>query len=101
MPVSAFILTEPRGDDRKPELRADALQDTPVLREFIKRNNLLGWISRHQFEETWACLLHLLSPVAVTGADDISKEVTLNRAFLQHNRYSQRDFEKKSAELLG
>ena len=87
MPVSAFILTETRGDDRKPELRADALQDTPVLREFIKRNNLLGWISRHQFEETWACLLHLLSPVAVTGADDISEEVTLNRVFLHHNRY--------------
>ncbi|KAF6030712.1 hypothetical protein EB796_010963 [Bugula neritina] len=75
MPVTAFLMSsETREDNNKPQLKVDALQDTVVLRDFIKRNNLLGWISRPQFEETWACLLHLLSPVAVTGNVDIAEE---------------------------
>ncbi|XP_067936803.1 huntingtin-like [Watersipora subatra] len=75
MPVTAFVLSsESRNGSSKPQLKVDALQDTTVLREFIKRSNLLGWISRAQFEETWACLLHLLSPVAVIGTEDIAAE---------------------------
>ena len=43
MPVSAFVLSsERREDNNKPQLKVDALQDTTVLREFIKRNNVLG-----------------------------------------------------------
>jgi len=43
MPVTAFLMSsETREDNNKPQLKVDALQDTVVLRDFIKRNNLLG-----------------------------------------------------------
>ncbi|CAL1269720.1 unnamed protein product [Larinioides sclopetarius] len=44
------------------------LQDRDVLKQFIYRINLLGWISRQQFEETWMALLGVLS---ATPVDDI------------------------------
>jgi len=46
MPVSSFILHDLKAGE-KPDLRADALQDTVVLQEFIKRCNLLGESSQH------------------------------------------------------
>lgn len=44
------------------------LQDRDVLKQYIYRINLLGWISRQQFEETWMALLGVLS---ATPVDDV------------------------------
>ncbi|XP_054721499.1 huntingtin-like [Uloborus diversus] len=41
------------------------LQDRDVLKQYIYRINLLGWISRQQFEETWMALLGVLSATPV------------------------------------
>lgn len=40
---------------------ADFLLDRDLLQEYIYRVNLLGWISRQQFEETWMALLGVLN----------------------------------------
>lgn len=40
---------------------ADYLLDRDLLQEYIYRINLLGWISRQQFEETWMALLGVLN----------------------------------------
>lgn len=41
-------------------LPIDYLQEIDILEEFIFRINLMGWINRQQFEETWMCLLSVL-----------------------------------------
>lgn len=41
-------------------LPIEMLQYIEVLEEYIFRINLLGWITRQQFEETWMCLLSVL-----------------------------------------
>ncbi|GFT39474.1 huntingtin [Nephila pilipes] len=51
-----------------PTPSGEYLQDRDVLKQFIYRINLLGWISRQQFEETWMALLGVLS---ATPVDDI------------------------------
>lgn len=52
----------------------DYLQEIDILEEFIFRINLLGWINRQQFEETWMCLLSVLcySP----SEDDLQEMAT-------------------------
>ncbi|XP_064465594.1 huntingtin-like [Ornithodoros turicata] len=40
---------------------ADLLFDRELLQEYIYRVNLLGWVSRQQFEETWMALLGVLN----------------------------------------
>ncbi|KAK3589444.1 hypothetical protein CHS0354_020780 [Potamilus streckersoni] len=45
-----------------PPLPIDFLQDKEVLKEFIFRIISIGWISRHEFEETWMSLLGVLNP---------------------------------------
>ncbi|XP_040526089.1 huntingtin isoform X4 [Gallus gallus] len=43
-----------------PEIPVEFLQEKEIFKEFIYRINTLGWISRTQFEETWATLLGVL-----------------------------------------
>uniref|UniRef100_A0A061QFU3 Putative huntingtin n=1 Tax=Cupiennius salei TaxID=6928 RepID=A0A061QFU3_CUPSA len=45
------------------------LQDRDVLKQYIYRINLLGWISRQQFEETWMALLGVLSATPIDDVD--------------------------------
>ncbi|KAK0095114.1 hypothetical protein PV326_009203, partial [Microctonus aethiopoides] len=40
---------------------SNLLQELDILRQFIYRITLLGWTSRHQFEEIWMALLSVLS----------------------------------------
>lgn len=44
-----------------PPLPIEILKEKDVLNEFVMRVNILGWINRQQFEETWAALLGVLS----------------------------------------
>lgn len=44
-----------------PPLPIKFLQEIEVLEEFVSRIALLGWTTRQQFEETWMCLLSVLS----------------------------------------
>ncbi|XP_015913152.2 huntingtin [Parasteatoda tepidariorum] len=64
----------------KPELSGDFkttvppppgeyLQDRDVLKQYIYRINVLGWITRQQFEETWMALLGVLSATPVDDVD--------------------------------
>lgn len=55
-----------------PPLPTEFLQDMDVLRQFIFRVTLLGWISRQQFEETWMSLLSVLS--SESNSEDIPSE---------------------------
>ncbi|XP_057330586.1 huntingtin [Microplitis mediator] len=53
------------------------LQEMNVLRQFVHRITLLGWTSRHQFEEIWMALLSVLSASSsenklVNGIDDVA-----------------------------
>lgn len=60
-------------------LPIDYLQEIDVLEEFIFRINLLGWINRQQFEETWMCLLSVLcySPSEVELHDMATQATSL------------------------
>ncbi|KFZ60781.1 Huntingtin, partial [Podiceps cristatus] len=53
---------KPAGDFSTvfPEIPVEFLQEKEIFKEFIYRINTLGWISRTQFEETWATLLGVL-----------------------------------------
>ncbi|XP_050730332.1 huntingtin-like isoform X2 [Eriocheir sinensis] len=44
-----------------PPVPVDLLQETDVLKQFIFRMELFGWIGRQQFEETWMALLSVLN----------------------------------------
>ncbi|GAB6024871.1 hypothetical protein CHUAL_009985 [Chamberlinius hualienensis] len=55
-----------------PPLPVELLHERDVLCQFIYRINLLGWIKRQQFEETWMALLGVLS--AVPSGDTLSSE---------------------------
>ncbi|XP_017781525.1 PREDICTED: huntingtin [Nicrophorus vespilloides] len=72
--VNSFVLTPPTAwkcglsvkmtglyRTQVPPLPIDYLQEIEILEEFIFRITLLGWSSRQQFEETWMCLLSVLS----------------------------------------
>ncbi|KAL3864910.1 hypothetical protein ACJMK2_006556 [Sinanodonta woodiana] len=62
-----------------PPLPIDFLQDKEVLKEFIFRIISIGWISRHEFEETWMSLLGVLNPG--TGLEEgTSPEVEIERS---------------------
>ncbi|XP_053407184.1 huntingtin-like isoform X2 [Mercenaria mercenaria] len=56
----------PSGEPKTklPPLPIDLMLDKEVLREFVHRISIIGWISRQQFEETWMCLLGVLNPVS-------------------------------------
>ncbi|XP_060568114.1 huntingtin-like isoform X3 [Ruditapes philippinarum] len=56
----------PSGEPKTklPPLPIDLMLDKEVLREFVNRISMIGWISRQQFEETWMCLLGVLNPVS-------------------------------------
>ncbi|KAK3095770.1 hypothetical protein FSP39_018831 [Pinctada imbricata] len=64
----------PSGETKThlPPLPVDFLKDKDVLREYVCRINVLGWINRQQFEETWMSLLAMLNPVL----EDVSEQVT-------------------------
>ncbi|XP_022909585.2 huntingtin [Onthophagus taurus] len=72
--VNSYVLTPPSSwkngwnveligpfKNQVPPLPVDYMQQIDVLEEFIYRINLLGWRNRQQFEETWMCLLSVLS----------------------------------------
>lgn len=44
-----------------PPIPVDFLQEADILKEFIFRVELFGWIGRQQFEETWMALLSVLN----------------------------------------
>nr|XP_045607422.1 huntingtin-like isoform X3 [Procambarus clarkii] len=44
-----------------PPIQVELLQETDVLKQFIFRMQLFGWIGRQQFEETWMALLSVLN----------------------------------------
>ncbi|XP_028391517.1 LOW QUALITY PROTEIN: huntingtin-like [Dendronephthya gigantea] len=48
-------------DKELPPLPIDILREKDVLQDFVLRVHSIGWISRQQFEETWAALLGVLS----------------------------------------
>ncbi|ESO95031.1 hypothetical protein LOTGIDRAFT_160793 [Lottia gigantea] len=62
-----------------PPVPVDYLQEKDVLEEFVFRINTLGWISRHQFEETWMSLLGVLNPVTLTDTHQLSAEEEIER----------------------
>jgi len=56
----------------------EILKEKDVLTEFVFRVNLIGWVSRMQFEETWAALLGVLSaPPALMEDASVEEEVEL------------------------
>ncbi|XP_044273862.1 huntingtin isoform X3 [Varanus komodoensis] len=61
-----------------PEIPVDFLQEREVFKEFIYRINTLGWISRMQFEETWATLLGVLvtQPIVMDQEETQKEEDT-------------------------
>ncbi|XP_050396465.2 huntingtin [Patella vulgata] len=63
-----------------PPLPVDFLQEKDVLEEFVFRINTLGWVSRHQFEETWMSLLGVLNPVSLTDTNQLSPEEEIERS---------------------
>ncbi|ROT64935.1 Huntingtin [Penaeus vannamei] len=56
-----------------PPVHNDLLQETDVLKQFVFRLELFGWIGRHQFEETWMALLCVLNstPSENTPAEEL------------------------------
>ncbi|XP_046850180.1 huntingtin-like isoform X3 [Xenia sp. Carnegie-2017] len=52
---------EERHGTELPPLPTDILRERDVLQDFVLRVHSIGWISRQQFEETWAALLGVLS----------------------------------------
>ncbi|EDO49114.1 predicted protein [Nematostella vectensis] len=58
-----------------PPLPIEILKEKDVLNEFVIRVNILGWINRQQFEETWAALLGVLSSPPLP--DSVTPETTL------------------------
>ncbi|KAG7155913.1 Huntingtin-like [Homarus americanus] len=44
-----------------PPIPVELLQETDVLKQFVFRTELFGWIGRQQFEETWMALLSVLN----------------------------------------
>ncbi|KAL4231691.1 hypothetical protein ACF0H5_009269 [Mactra antiquata] len=69
----------PSGEPKTklPPLPIDLMLDKEVLREFVNRISLIGWISRQQFEETWMCLLGVLNPTSLDH--EISHEEEVER----------------------
>ncbi|XP_021250196.1 huntingtin isoform X1 [Numida meleagris] len=61
-----------------PEIPVEFLQEKEIFKEFIYRINTLGWISRTQFEETWATLLGVLvtQPIAMDQEENQQEEDT-------------------------
>lgn len=61
-----------------PEIPVEFLQEKEVFKEFIYRINMLGWISRTQFEETWATLLGVLvtQPIVMDQEENQPEEDT-------------------------
>ncbi|XP_069488154.1 huntingtin isoform X2 [Ambystoma mexicanum] len=61
-----------------PEIPVEFLQEKEVFKEFIYRINTLGWISRTQFEETWATLLGVLvtQPIVMDQEESQPEEDT-------------------------
>uniref|UniRef100_A0A4D5RSL3 Uncharacterized protein n=1 Tax=Ixodes scapularis TaxID=6945 RepID=A0A4D5RSL3_IXOSC len=60
-PVLWQMQWAPQWEAPVPPPPADWLLDRDLLHEYIYRANLLGWISRQQFEETWMALLGVLN----------------------------------------
>ncbi|XP_052771519.1 huntingtin-like isoform X2 [Mya arenaria] len=69
----------PSGEPKTklPPLPLDLMLDKEVLKEFVLRNSIIGWISRQQFEETWMSLLGVLNPDA--SEHEISPEEEVER----------------------
>nr|XP_022340193.1 huntingtin-like isoform X2 [Crassostrea virginica] len=63
-----------------PPLPVDYLKDKDVLKEFVSRINMLGWINRQQFEETWMSLLAVLNPVIEDVSEHIPQEEEIERS---------------------
>ncbi|XP_040526088.1 huntingtin isoform X1 [Gallus gallus] len=61
-----------------PEIPVEFLQEKEIFKEFIYRINTLGWISRTQFEETWATLLGVLvtQPIVMDQEENQQEEDT-------------------------
>ncbi|XP_040410547.1 huntingtin isoform X1 [Cygnus olor] len=61
-----------------PEIPVEFLQEKEIFKEFIYRINTLGWISRTQFEETWATLLGVLvtQPIVMDQEESQQEEDT-------------------------
>uniref|UniRef100_A0A8B9UP92 Huntingtin n=1 Tax=Anas zonorhyncha TaxID=75864 RepID=A0A8B9UP92_9AVES len=61
-----------------PEIPVEFLQEKEIFKEFIYRINALGWISRTQFEETWATLLGVLvtQPIVMDQEESQQEEDT-------------------------
>ncbi|NXF09243.1 HD protein, partial [Smithornis capensis] len=61
-----------------PEIPVEFLQEKEIFKEFIYRINTLGWISRTQFEETWATLLGVLvtQPIVLDQEENQQEEDT-------------------------
>uniref|UniRef100_A0A8U8AUU7 Huntingtin n=1 Tax=Geospiza parvula TaxID=87175 RepID=A0A8U8AUU7_GEOPR len=61
-----------------PEIPVEFLQEKEIFKEFIYRINTLGWISRTQFEETWATLLGVLvtQPIVIDQEENQQEEDT-------------------------
>ncbi|NWS21733.1 HD protein, partial [Pachyramphus minor] len=71
---------KPAGDFSTvfPEIPVEFLQEKEIFKEFIYRINTLGWISRTQFEETWATLLGVLvtQPIVMDQEENQQEEDT-------------------------
>ncbi|KAH3787333.1 hypothetical protein DPMN_165455 [Dreissena polymorpha] len=70
----------PSGEPKTklPPLPIDLMLDKDVLKEFVLRNSMIGWISRQQFEETWMSLLGVLNPSETDN--EISQEEHMERS---------------------
>ncbi|CAL4176844.1 unnamed protein product, partial [Meganyctiphanes norvegica] len=77
-----------------PPLPQDLLQETDVLKQFIFRQELFGWIGRQQFEETWMALLSVLN--GVPTEDTPREELPYINLYL--NTYCLRYIPRNQAE---
>jgi huntingtin len=63
--------TSPNASTICPTLPAEFLQEPQVLRVYVRRCMILGWLTRQQFEEAWVSLLAVLS---VPRDDDLAED---------------------------
>ncbi|KAK9502081.1 hypothetical protein O3M35_012683 [Rhynocoris fuscipes] len=71
----------PLNSETPPPIPIHLLHDTDILYQIVYRIKLLGWTGRHQFEETWVCLLSALSPnpdIDNTDQEEISAIMQAN-----------------------